>query len=327
MYMGDQMIGYTCTKCNERNRRRTGRFNRKAGRKPYACKNCPRRYTSKQTLIRHVKFACGDNKGIRCPVCVGALLSLLRSGINKGKHTKKSRSLGSNEGGRHIRSSDGNTSETTSGRREVVFPDSFEVLPQPMDVNYVGVPHEQQRKFRCGWYYPSEVGDEVFPCDACGRQYRRFICLQRHKRIECGKAATHACNLCHYKFKHKHSLMRHYNVHLANRGADSIRNSSFGRKTARNKSKIGSSKAKKIIAKACNLRTRPNQFAYCDKCNRKFRQQSTRDHHRKICGTIDKKLHCSFCDYLSDRLSNVKRHLNQTHHVIDSPESFIIRTK
>lgn len=70
-----------------------------------------------------------------------------------------------------------------------------------------------------------------------------------------------------------------------------------------------------------------NRFSFCDKCNRKFRLQSTRDRHRKICGIIDRKLHCSFCNYLSDRLSNVKRHLNTTHHVKDSPESFIIRRK
>ncbi|EFN68027.1 Longitudinals lacking protein, isoforms A/B/D/L, partial [Camponotus floridanus] len=52
-----------------------------------------------------------------------------------------------------------------------------------------------------------------FPCDTCGRQYRRIISLQRHKRLECGKEAQFQCAMCNAKFKHKHSLLRHYNVH------------------------------------------------------------------------------------------------------------------
>lgn len=52
-----------------RTRRRTDRRHRKVARKPYACKNCPRKYTTKGTLMRHLKFACGDNKGMRCPLC------------------------------------------------------------------------------------------------------------------------------------------------------------------------------------------------------------------------------------------------------------------
>ncbi|CAD1471658.1 unnamed protein product [Heterotrigona itama] len=59
------------------------------------------------------------------------------------------------------------------------------------------------------------VSFETYPCDTCGRQYRRVISLQRHKRLECGKEAQFECVLCHAKFKHKHSLLRHYNVHVA----------------------------------------------------------------------------------------------------------------
>ncbi|KYN03469.1 PREDICTED: zinc finger protein 467-like [Cyphomyrmex costatus] len=54
----------------------------------------------------------------------------------------------------------------------------------------------------------------MFPCDTCNRQYRRIISLQRHKRLECGKEAKFECMMCHAKFKHKHSLLRHYNVHI-----------------------------------------------------------------------------------------------------------------
>lgn len=54
---------------------------------------------------------------------------------------------------------------------------------------------------------------QTYPCDTCGRQYRRIISLQRHKRLECGKEAQFQCSMCNAKFKHKHSLLRHYNVH------------------------------------------------------------------------------------------------------------------
>lgn len=57
------------------------------------------------------------------------------------------------------------------------------------------------------------ASSQTFPCDTCGRQYRRIISLQRHKRLECGKEAQFQCAMCNAKFKHKHSLLRHYNVH------------------------------------------------------------------------------------------------------------------
>lgn len=55
---------------------------------------------------------------------------------------------------------------------------------------------------------------QLYPCDTCDRRYRRIISLQRHKRLECGKEAKFGCMICHAKFKHKHSLLRHYNVHV-----------------------------------------------------------------------------------------------------------------
>ncbi|XP_068976287.1 longitudinals lacking protein, isoforms A/B/D/L-like isoform X2 [Bombus flavifrons] len=63
-------------------------------------------------------------------------------------------------------------------------------------------------------WYRLPIGFETYPCDTCGRQYRRVISLQRHKRLECGKEAQFECVICHAKFKHKHSLLRHYNVHV-----------------------------------------------------------------------------------------------------------------
>lgn len=66
--------------------------------------------------------------------------------------------------------------------------------------------------FLASWFRGSAA--MTYPCDACGRQYRRVISLQRHKRLECGKEATFQCILCQSRFKHKHSLIRHFNVHV-----------------------------------------------------------------------------------------------------------------
>jgi len=46
-------------------------------------------------------------------------------------------------------------------------------------------------------------------CDGCGRGYRYTHNLERHKRRECGKEASFTCNLCPYRSKHKHNLVRH----------------------------------------------------------------------------------------------------------------------
>ncbi|KAL6434199.1 hypothetical protein ACFW04_005961 [Cataglyphis niger] len=67
--------------------------------------------------------------------------------------------------------------------------------------------------YRATRYFQKIKHGETYPCDTCGRQYRRIISLQRHKRLECGKEAQFQCSICNAKFKHKHSLLRHYNVH------------------------------------------------------------------------------------------------------------------
>ncbi|XP_057329971.1 zinc finger protein 570-like [Microplitis mediator] len=257
--------------------------------KHYPCAHCHRSYRNKSSLTRHIQYECGQYKQYMCPIChkrlqnsslykhmllhkqEGALISILRSsfGSKTSKYSlKKSLSTASIES-RSPRSVDESVSESGSSlrrersSREVVFPDSFEVLPQPRDLTYVGLPHEQQRKFRCrfcgkGYRWKStmrrhetvecggkppafqcpecpykarqraehqqQLSDEdigrVYPCAACGRNYRRMISLQRHQRLECGKEAQFECIICHAKFKHKHSLLRHYRIHLSFAGVD-----------------------------------------------------------------------------------------------------------
>ncbi|XP_003698097.1 longitudinals lacking protein, isoforms F/I/K/T-like [Apis florea] len=85
--------------------------------------------------------------------------------------------------------------------REVVFPDSFEVLPQPCDLSvvYMGVPHEQQRKFRCQF---------------CGKGYRWKSTMRRHEMVECGgKPPAFQCPMCPYKARQRGNLTVHYKRH------------------------------------------------------------------------------------------------------------------
>ncbi|XP_033304270.1 longitudinals lacking protein, isoforms F/I/K/T-like [Bombus vosnesenskii] len=90
---------------------------------------------------------------------------------------------------------------TRTSTREVVFPDSFEVLPQPCDLSvvYMGVPHEQQRKFRCQF---------------CGKGYRWKSTMRRHEMVECGgKPPGFQCPICPYKARQRGNLTVHYKRH------------------------------------------------------------------------------------------------------------------
>jgi len=96
---------------------------------------------------------------------------------------------------------DDGTSGTTSAHG-VVFPDSFEVLPQPHDLGILymsGVSHEQQRKFRCRF---------------CGKGYRWKSTMRRHETVECGgKPPAFECSKCPYKARQRGNLTVHFKRH------------------------------------------------------------------------------------------------------------------
>lgn len=96
-----------------------------------------------------------------------------------------------------------NNNKVDRASREVVFPDSFEVLPQPRsDISAVyleGVSHEQQRKFRCRF---------------CGKGYRWKSTMRRHETVECGgKPPAFQCPECPYKARQRGNLTVHYKRH------------------------------------------------------------------------------------------------------------------
>lgn len=55
-----------------------------------------------------------------------------------------------------------------------------------------------------------EMYNGSFPCDSCGRMYKRRSSMLFHKKHECGKEAQFACPHCNYKAKLKHHLKYHY---------------------------------------------------------------------------------------------------------------------
>ncbi|XP_053996891.1 zinc finger protein ZFP2-like [Hylaeus anthracinus] len=128
----------------------------------------------------------------------------------RGNVVVASRRVSSNAGDSNSYDSgtDNNNARTTSSTREVVFPDSFEVLPQPRDLSvvYMGVPHEQQRKFRCRF---------------CGKGYRWKSTMRRHEMVECGgKPPAFQCPECPYKARQRGNLTVHYKRHHQKIGYD-----------------------------------------------------------------------------------------------------------
>ncbi|KAG5332977.1 LOLA1 protein, partial [Acromyrmex heyeri] len=125
---------------------------------------------------------------------MGALLSLLRSDLKQQPQQPSTKK--------------GYRARAVS-TREVVFPDSFEVLPQPHDLSVVfmtGVSHEQQRKFRCRF---------------CGKGYRWKSTMRRHEMVECGgKPPAFQCPECPYKARQRGNLTVHFKRHHQKIGYD-----------------------------------------------------------------------------------------------------------
>ncbi|XP_060813985.1 zinc finger protein 32-like [Bombus pascuorum] len=158
--------------------------------------------------------------------------------------------------------------------------------------------------FPCWYRLP--IGFETYPCDTCGRQYRRVISLQRHKRLECGKEAQFECVICHSKFKHKHSLLRHYNVHVAD-----VKKSSNSEREQR--SVIG-----------CN-------FIQKTKIRSRYSNQYQQRHLRVECGQAP-KYQCKICHgwfkYKHNLTAHWKLHVEEPKHNCDlCPKKFYRRDR
>ena len=54
-----------------------------------------------------------------------------------------------------------------------------------------------------------EIDENQFTCGTCGKHYTFKRNLTRHQQKECGKEATHFCDMCGKSFKHSFSLKSH----------------------------------------------------------------------------------------------------------------------
>ncbi|CAH1964249.1 unnamed protein product [Acanthoscelides obtectus] len=62
---------------------------------------------------------------------------------------------------------------------------------------------------------------KVYDCTTCGKPYKHYPSLWRHKKYECQKEPAFRCFFCNYKAKQKVNL----NLHILNRHKDKFINS------------------------------------------------------------------------------------------------------
>ncbi|EZA51243.1 Zinc finger and SCAN domain-containing protein [Ooceraea biroi] len=195
---------------------------------PLMCPQCGRTYKMKRNLRTHMKFECGGQRNFKCHICPAKYtqnISLRRHLLQRHniylppKFSVPKRNLLSftprelrHESHRSDRIFDCHQCGRSYQMRHnlvkhlrfecVVFPDSFEVLPQPHDLSVLymsGVPHEQQRKFRCRF---------------CGKGYRWKSTMRRHETVECGgKPPAFECSKCPYKARQRGNLTVHFKRH------------------------------------------------------------------------------------------------------------------
>lgn len=66
-----------------------------------------------------------------------------------------------------------------------------------------------------GWMLPilpyrsNNNPDNRYSCSNCAKSYKWRESLLKHRRIECGKLPAFGCEICGYRFMHKHHLLKH----------------------------------------------------------------------------------------------------------------------
>ncbi|CAG5097815.1 Similar to lola: Longitudinals lacking protein [Cotesia congregata] len=212
---------------------------------------------------------------------MGALISLLRSEYSGSRSKfglKKSRSTTGGEP--RARSADGSVSESGARERsrEVVFPESFEVLPQPRDLTYVGLPHEQQRKFRCRF---------------CGKGYRWKSTMRRHETVECGgKPPAFQCPECPYKARQRGNLTVHYKRHHLKMPFDEV--SQGSPEEQRGQSEDEEEERRKVFG--------------CEVCGRRYRRVISLQRHKRLeCGK-EAQFECIICHSKFKHKHSLLRH-------------------
>ncbi|XP_014474778.1 PREDICTED: zinc finger protein Xfin-like, partial [Dinoponera quadriceps] len=147
----------------------------------YRCPSCHRSFKRKNSLSRHLLYACGQNPRFECPYC---------------SHRCKLRS----DVYRHVRAN--------HKRHEVLAVDVVKRCVKKPCVTasvFAGiylVPGLQEKLRNYGTH-------KKFPCPNCSRIFVWKCTLKRHLRNECGKEPRFKCPHCDYRGKWKANISRH----------------------------------------------------------------------------------------------------------------------
>nr|CAD7424061.1 unnamed protein product [Timema monikensis] len=153
------------------------------------CPRCRRYYRYKSSMLRHYRLECGKEPQFNCPYCPVKLTqrSYVRIHIQR----------------RH-KGMDENAQCTNA--------DNIKVDLSPHNMNLTRFPLGLKSVTLGANTSSSISGAELFCCTDCGKVYRLYTSLARHKRRECGKEPEFQCPLCLYQFKHRFSLERHFRL-------------------------------------------------------------------------------------------------------------------
>ncbi|PSN32906.1 hypothetical protein C0J52_13327 [Blattella germanica] len=87
-------------------------------------------------------------------------------------------------------------------------PDRWSSSFQEVDLQFHNVEYNSQLG-QCVYNTTSNNQKIQYSCPRCNKVYNWKTNLQRHIRLECGKAPQWHCTMCPYKTKQKGHLLRH----------------------------------------------------------------------------------------------------------------------
>nr|CAD7392051.1 unnamed protein product [Timema cristinae] len=153
------------------------------------CPRCRRYYRYKSSMLRHYRLECGKEPQFNCPYCPVKLTqrSYVRIHIQR----------------RHKGMDENAQCKNADNIKVDLSPHNMNLTQFPLGLKSVTL----------GANTSSSIsGAELFCCTDCGKVYRLYTSLARHKRRECGKEPEFQCPLCLYQFKHRFSLERHFRL-------------------------------------------------------------------------------------------------------------------